>query len=62
MQKGYKMPVPYGSITYICCTYHPQKYSSNRSKKKEPLKRAYISGNGGLGKKKSGEWAKSRKG
>ena len=36
------------------------KYSSpNRSKKQqEPHKRAYLSVNGGLGKKKSGEWAK----
>ena len=42
------------------------KYSSpNRSKnqnKQEPHKRAKVSGNGGLGKKKSGEWAKSRTG
>ena len=41
---------------------HKLKYSSpNRSKKKrkkEPHKKAYLSENGGLGKKKSGEWAK----
>ena len=30
--------------------------------KKEPHKRAYLLENGGLGKKRSGEWAKSRKG
>ena len=45
--------------------YHQLKYSSpNRSKKQkqEPHKRAYLSENGGLGKKRSGEWAKSRKG
>ena len=56
------MPVLYGSI---CCTYHQLKYSSpNRSKKKkkEPHKRAYVSENGGLEKKKSGEWTISRKG
>ena len=52
--------MPYGNI---CCTYHQLKYwSTNRSKtKQEPHKRAYLSENGGLGKKKS-EWAKSRKG
>ena len=42
------------------------KYSSpNRSKKqinREPHNGAYLSENGGLGKKKSGEWAKSKKG
>ena len=30
--------------------------------KQEPHKRVYHSENGGLGKKKSGEWAKSRQG
>ena len=34
----------------------------NKQTKQEPHKRAYLSENGGLGKKKSGEWAKSRKG
>ena len=57
------IPVPYGSI---CCTYHPLKYSSpngssKHSKRQEPHKRAYLSGNGGLGKKISREWAKSKK-
>ena len=49
----------YGSIIML------HKYSSpNRSKKKkkEPNKRAYLSGKGGLRKTRSGEWAKSRKG
>ena len=50
----------------ICCTYHQLKYSSpnrpNKQKSQKPHKRAYLSENGGLGKKKSGEWAKSRKG
>ena len=31
-------------------------------KSQEPHKRAYLSENGSLWKKKSGEWAKSRKG
>ena len=57
------MPMSYGSI---CCTYHQLKYSSpNRSKKhqqEQPHKRAYLAENGDLEKKKSGEWAKSRKG
>ena len=57
--------MPYDSIR---CTYHQLKYSSpNRSseeekKRQEPHKRAYLSENGGLVKKTSGEWAKSRKG
>ena len=49
----------------ICSTYHQLKYSSpNHSKnpKQEPHKRTYPSENGGLGKKRSGEWDKSRKG
>ena len=51
----------------ICYIYHQLKYSSpKRSKKQqqnqEPHKRAYLSENGGLWKKKSGEWAKSRQG
>ena len=53
--------MPYGSIG---CTYHLLKYSSpNRSKtnKQEPHQRAYLLENGGLGKNKSGKWAKSRK-
>ena len=52
--------MPYGNI---CCTYQ-LKYWSNRSKtnKQEPHKRAYLSENGSFGEKKSGEWAKSRKG
>ena len=45
---------------------HQLEYSSpNCSKtptKQEPHKRAHLSENGGLGKKESGEWAKSRKG
>ena len=45
------------------CTYYQLKYSSpNHSKNPEPHKRAYLSENGGLRKKKSGEWAKSRTG
>ena len=55
------IPVPYGSMG---CTYHQLKYSSpNRSNKanQERHKRAYLSENWGLGKKKSEEWAKSTK-
>ena len=56
------IPVPYGSI---CCTYHQLNYSSpnrsNKQKRQEPHKRAYLLENGGLGEKKSGEWAQSRK-
>ena len=33
----------------------------NKNKKQEPHKRAYLSENGGLGKKKLGEWAKPQK-
>ena len=54
--------MPYGSMR---CTYHRLKYSSpNRPKTtiQEPDERAYLSENGGLGKNRSGEWAKSRKG
>ena len=54
--------VPYGSM---CCTYHQPKYSSpNRSNETyhERHKRAYLSEKGGLAKKKSEEWAKSRTG
>ena len=49
------IPVPYGSV---CCTYNQLKYSSpNRPNKKrqEPHKRAYLSENAGLGKKKRGQ-------
>ena len=35
---------------------------TTQTKKQELHKRAYLSENGCLGKKKSGEWAKSRKG
>jgi hypothetical protein len=52
-------------MQFIGCTYHQLKYSSpNRSNKtkQEPHKRAYLSENGGLGKNRSGEWPKSRKG
>ena len=44
--------------------YHQVKYSCpSRSNKKqqEPHKRAQLSENGGLGEKRSGVWAKSRK-
>ena len=34
---------------------------SNKTKRQEPHKRAYLSENGGLDKKRSGEWAKSNK-
>ena len=56
-----KQTKPYGSI---CHTYHLLKYSSpNRSiKQQEPHKRANLSESGGLAKRKSGEWVKSRKG
>ena len=57
--------MPYGSI---CCIYYQLKYSSpapNRSNKsinkshiKEPI---YLSDNGGLGKKSSGELAEKDK-
>ena len=54
------IPLPYGSIS---CTYHQLKYSSpNRSKKLKSYKRSYLSENGSFGKKRPGEWAKSRKG
>ena len=46
--------------------YHQLKYSSPNRKlnqtKHEPHKRAYLSEIGGLGKKKTGEWAQNRKG
>ena len=43
----------YGSI---CCTYHQVKYQSpNHSKEQETHKKAYLSENGGLWKKKSEE-------
>ena len=50
----------------ICCTYQQLKYScphrSNKQKRQEPYKRANLSENGGLGKTRPGEWAKSKKG
>ena len=53
------IPVPYGSIG---CTYQQLKYSSPySSKKQEPHKSAYLLRNGGLRKKRSGQWANSRK-
>ena len=49
--------MPYG---IICCTYHQLKYSSrNHSNKQKDKSRR--SENGGLGKKLSGEWAKTVK-
>ena len=56
--------VPYGSI---CCTQptnlNTHLLTSQKTQlNQEPHKRAHLSENGGLGKKKSGEWAKSRKG
>ena len=59
-----QMPkVPYGSICYTQA-YHQLKYSSPNRAKKNPgaTQESLPFGNGGLGKKKSGEWAKSRKG
>ena len=49
-----------------CCTCHQLKYylltvQTNKNRR-EPHRRAYFSENGGLGKKRSGVWAKSRKG
>ena len=60
-------------MTAYSCTYLQLKYSSpNPSKRKEKKnhkkkkrttqKSLYLPENGGLGKKKSREWAKSRKG
>ena len=46
------VPVPYGST---CCTCHHVQYSSpnrsNKTKRQEPLKRACLPENRGLGKK-----------
>ena len=56
--------VPYDSI---CCTYHQLKYSSsnraqtNKKDKSYTKETIYLSEHGGLGEKRSGEWAKSRK-
>ena len=36
--------------------------TTTTTKRQEPPKRAYLSENGGLGKKRLGEWAQSRKG
>ena len=62
MHKGQYHAMPYGSI---CCTYHQLKYSSpdrsNKQKRQQPHKRAYLSENGDLAKKRSGECAKIRK-
>ena len=48
-------------MLYIIIKYsYPNRLKTKT--KQEPHKRAYLSENVGLGKKKSGEWAKSRKG
>ena len=55
------IPVPNGSI---CCTYHQLNthlLTAQKTSKQEQHKRAYLSKNGGLGKKKLEEWAISRK-
>ena len=40
---------------------HAHLLTAQKQQKQEPHKRAYLSENRGFGKKKSGEWAKSRK-
>ena len=54
--------MPYGST---CCTYHQLKYSSpnrsNKNKKQEPHKRAHLSENGGIGKKRQENGPKAQK-
>ena len=63
MHKGKYQCHNYDSII-LCCTYHQLKCSSpnspNKTKRQEPHERVYLSENGGLGRKRSEEWAKSR--
>ena len=54
------MPVLYGSIFIYAA--HTTNYSTPLLSAHKNKTRAYLSENVGLGKKKSGEWAKSRKG
>ena len=50
-----------GTIDRFGLAFKRNKNNCKNTKKQEPHRRAYLSKNGGLGKKKPGEWAKSRK-
>ena len=52
----------YAAQAYQQLRYSSANRSNNNNKSQEPHKKANLSENGGLGKKRSGEWAKSRKG